>query len=169
MSQICLLDALCEEDEPALIELFTSAIGREFLGGVVTPEMAMERAKQWISLSTPEPLWAIRSSKDQAFLGYVSLSDHHDGEDIEVSYELLPQYWGNGYATQALIEALSRAFTDYGWKEVMAETQSKNYRSIKLLKRVGMVEERRLIRFGAEQTIYRWKMSSNQSTLIKQA
>ena len=160
MSQTCLLDALCEEDEPALIELFRSAIGREFLGGVVTSEMAMERAKQWIGLSPSEPLWAIRNSKDQAFLGYVSLSDHHDGEDVEISYELLAQHWGNGYATQALTEALSRASTDYGLKEVIAETQSKNYRSIKLLKRVGMVEERCLIRFGAEQTIYCWKLSN---------
>jgi ribosomal-protein-alanine N-acetyltransferase len=162
MPKICILDAFCKEDEPALIELFTSHIGREYLGGAVAPEMSRERAKQWISLSQSEPIWAMRSTKNQEFLGYVSLSEHHDGEDTEVSYELLPRHWGNGYAAQALTEALLRASTDYGLAEVVAETQSKNHRSIKLLKRVGMIEERRLIRFDAEQVIYRWALNSNQ-------
>lgn len=155
------LDTLYEEDKAALIELFTSVIGREFLGGPIAFEVASERAKKWIRLSQYKPLWAIRDSNNQNFFGYVSLCEHHEGEDTEISYELLPQYWGNGYATQALIEALSRASTDYGLKEVVAETQSRNYRSIKLLKRIGMVEERRLIRFGAEQTIFRWRPNSN--------
>ena len=159
MPEICTLDIFREEDKASLIELFTSVIGREFLGGPIAFEVALERIKQWTSLSASEPLWAIRDGKNQKFLGYVSLSEHHEDENIEISYELLPRYWGNGYATHALIKALLRASRNYGLKEVIAETQSSNYRSIKLLKRIGMVEKRRLIRFGEEQTIFLLKLN----------
>lgn len=83
------------------------------------------------------------------------LDDHYNGVDTEISYALLPENWGQGFATDALLEAFMRAFQDLGLEELVAETQTKNHRSIKLLERVGMSEDSRLTRFGEGQIIYR--------------
>ena len=96
-------------------------------------------------------------------LGIVSLDQHHDGKDIEVSYALLPENQGRGCATEAVQFALSHAFSQMGLTRVVAETQSLNARSVALLQRIGMVSQRTLIRFGAEQSIYA-ALNRNQST-----
>jgi RimJ/RimL family protein N-acetyltransferase len=87
-------------------------------------------------------------------LGLVSFDQHHDGKDIEVSYALLPENQGRGYATEAVQIALRYAFDQMGLRRVVAETQSLNARSVALLQRIGMVFQRTVIRFGAEQSIY---------------
>ncbi len=75
-----------------------------------------------------------------------------------MSYELLPEYWGKGYATEAVEAALGYAFVDLGLERVVAETQAANERSCRLLERLGMKAERKLERFGAKQVIYPRKL-----------
>jgi RimJ/RimL family protein N-acetyltransferase len=150
-----MLNSLLPEDLPALVGLFTIPEGREFLGGPIDAEMAIQRLRDWVELSPSAPIWAIRRYCDQSFLGYVLLDGHDNGVDTEISYALLPENWGQGFATDALLEAFVRAFQDLGLEELVAETQTKNHRSIKLLERVGMSEDGRLTRFGEGQIIYR--------------
>lgn len=59
-----------------------------------------------------------------------------------------------GYATEALTLALQYASDTLVLKRVIAETQSKNDASIRLLNRVGMKFEREIMRFGEAQSIY---------------
>lgn len=155
MPESCELDRMRPEDFPYLRRVFTCSNVREFLGGPVDLETAEKRTEEWIERSARSPLWAIRRSCDCRFLGYVLLDRHHDSNDTEISYALLVDYWGKGYATAAVEEGLFRAVSDCGLTEVVAETQAKNERSIRLLERVGMKEERRLQRFGEEQVIFR--------------
>lgn len=157
MHQECILDSLIPKDESALVKLFTCPIGRQFLGGAIDHEQALKRSQEWIARSAADLIWAIRRTEDGELLGYVTLHKHHDGTDIEISYELLKQHWGNGYATEALSLLLEKAHTEYGLETVVAETQAKNHKSIALLKRVGVVEDRRLVRFDEEQIIFRGK------------
>jgi [ribosomal protein S5]-alanine N-acetyltransferase len=46
------------------------------------------------------------------------------------------------------------AFNELGIQKLVAETQTANIRSCKLLEKVGMIMEQRIIRFGAEQAVY---------------
>lgn len=149
------LDRLRPEDFPSLRRVFTCSNVREFLGGPIDVDAAEQRTEQWIARSANSPLWAIRRCCDSRFLGYVLLDRHHDSNDTEISYALLIDYWGKGYATVAVEEGLFRAASECGLTEVVAETQAKNERSIRLLERVGMTEERRLMRFGEEQVVFR--------------
>ena len=160
MPRRCTLDSLRREDLPALFRLFTDPGAREFLGGALEDGIAKQRARDWVDLSSSAPIWAIRRESDQAFLGYLILDDHHNSVDTEISYALLPENWGQGYATDALTESFARAFNDFGLTELVAETQAKNLRSIKLLDRIGMTEDDRLIRFGEEQIIYRLELEA---------
>ena len=162
MPQNCMLGELCAEDLPALSRLFTSTSCREFLGGPLDSDAALQRSKDWIALSSSTPIWAVRGRVDQRFLGYVILDDHHNGVDTEISYALLPENWGQGYATEAMTEAFARASQELGLGALVAETQTKNCRSIRLLQRLGMVEETRTTRFGAEQIIFRIELTNSK-------
>ena len=87
-------------------------------------------------------------------MGIITLAPHHDGEDTEVSYLLLPEWWGQGYATEAVQAILDHGLANLGLSRIIAETQTANAVSVRLLKRVGMTFERNVERFGAEQSIY---------------
>ena len=84
----------------------------------------------------------------------IFLGRHHDGEDVEVSYQFLPKSWGKGLASETV-----GAIVDFGRDSlhlpaIIAETQVANVRSKALLERLGMRPVRLLKRFGEEQVIY---------------
>lgn len=61
---------------------------------------------------------------------------------------------GYGYATQALEFVLNYSFNELNLKKVIAETQTQNKASIKLLERVGMIFGKSVERFGSNQSIF---------------
>ena len=61
---------------------------------------------------------------------------------------------GKGYATEVVKELIGYAFEELRLAKVIAETQTANILSCKLLERVGMELEQKIQRFGAEQAIY---------------
>ncbi|WP_339293232.1 GNAT family N-acetyltransferase [Paenibacillus sp. FSL W8-0187] len=99
--------------------------------------------------------WCVRLIKADQFIGFVSLDRYHDVKNIELSYEFLPQHWGNGYATEVVRKMIDYSFTEINLPKIVSETQIANTSSCKLLERVGMKLENRLMRFGAEQAVYR--------------
>jgi len=138
------------------MRLHTDVQVRRFLGGPVEVPVARLRVQSLVEPNRPLPAWAIRgaNSIESPLLGVVSLDQHHDGKDTEVSFALLPENQGRGFATEAVQFALRHAFGRMGLARVVAETQSLNAQSVALLERIGMVFQRTVIRFGAEQSIY---------------
>lgn len=56
--------------------------------------------------------------------------------------------------TEVISKIVDFGFNDLGLDEIVAETQTANGASCKLLERVGMTLEAKLHRFGAEQAVY---------------
>lgn len=98
--------------------------------------------------------WLVETREAQHPIGLIFISHHADGEDYELSYQFHPDAWGFGYATEAAKRVIEFASRDLQLKRLIAETQSTNAASRRLLERLGMKEVRRLHRFGAEQVIY---------------
>lgn len=144
----------CEPgDFTAITRLFTDAAVREFLGGALDETQARARAME--ILETSDGVWAIRSAETpDSLAGLLWLAPHHQTTDTEVSYVLLPEATGRGHATDAVRRALRHAFGNLGLKRVVAETQTRNLRSVRLLERVGMTLESNLVRFGEDQSVY---------------
>jgi len=139
-------------DLPRVMPLYTDPRTREFLGGPVPEETAIARAA---ALLEDGQTMAILAEDGATFAGIITLHRHHDGVSMELSYSLLPEHTGRGLATTAMREMLHHAFTTCGLDAVVCETQAANGRSIRLLERLGMREQERLVRFGAEQVIYK--------------
>lgn len=157
---------LTEEDLPALIRLWTDPRVREFLGGPATLDRANTIATEIINSSSEffpgeNPLRVAMSIRDGGqLIGLITFSPHHDSLEVEVSYLLLPEYWGNGLMKKFLLVALEEYWRDIKAFSVLAETQTGNRRSCRLLEGLGFVFDRRVERFGAEQTIYRFDLDS---------
>lgn len=153
VSPSCVLEPIQATDLPLVARLYSEPEVRFFLGGPLASKLAAQRAAELAQQS--ERAWGIRpASGSSSLLGVVALHRHHDLEEIEISYLLLPEHWGRGYATQAVRQALVHAFGTMQLRRVVAETQAANAASVRLLERLGFRLFRQVTRFGAKQSIY---------------
>ena len=62
----------------------------------------------------------------------------------DVGYDLAPEHWGNGYATEAVTAILGFGFRELSLHRIEARCVTANERSVRLLERLGFTEEERL-------------------------
>jgi RimJ/RimL family protein N-acetyltransferase len=60
---------------------------------------------------------------------------------IEIGWRLAPEFWGNGYATEAARAALAYGFAEVGLEEVVSFTAVVNQPSQRVMRRIGMVRD----------------------------
>ncbi len=150
----CTLSILKESDFCDSVKLFGDEQVRKYLGGVIGREQAYEKLRKWVNC-TEDLYLCVRHSLTNAFIGIVSVSAHHDSSTKELSYQFLPEWWGMGIAEEVLRGLLEhlKEFSDF--QEILAETQALNARSCRLLEKLGFSLHSTVIRFGAEQRIYK--------------
>jgi len=149
----CVLMPFQKTDYDEVKQLYMNQQVRRYLGDV-RKEGELPRIFDEMLSTTDENHWVVRNKDSRKLVGIISLGLHHDGAFHEISYQLLPEWWGNGYGMEAIRAILDYAFGVLHLSKVIAETQTSNLPSRKLLEKAGMREEQRLIRFGAEQVIY---------------
>ena len=66
-----------------------------------------------------------------------------DKKQAELGYELLPDYWGQGYALEAIQTLVAAGFSQYGFADIVAYPRSANISSCRVLEKAGfkLVEE----------------------------
>ena len=136
----------------SLVEINISAEVRQFLGGPIEKSEAIDRAT-YITGDHQELCWSVLD-KSGDFLGFIIVHEHHDSEKLEISYQFLPESWGQGYAFESVQIALEHIFKRLGIDQVLAETQQKNLQSVRLLKKLGFCELKLLERFGETQILF---------------
>ncbi|WP_255314226.1 GNAT family N-acetyltransferase [Bacillus sp. FJAT-26390] len=150
----CILAKIKIDDFEDVKKIYVNDLVRRYLGGVIPEEHTRTKFIETLNRSQIEShFWVVRLKMNNQFIGLISLDKHVDG-GIEVSYELLPTWWRAGYATEILSQVIDFAFNDLEISRVLAETQTANASSCRLLERIGMKLERKVQRFGAEQAIY---------------
>ena len=88
--------------------------------------------------------FAIRLADTQHFVGLIALNlGASNFKKGEVWYKILPAFWRQGYAGEALRSVLQLAFSALGLHRVEAGCAVENTASIKLLESVGMLREGR--------------------------
>ncbi|WP_045520874.1 GNAT family N-acetyltransferase [Neobacillus niacini] len=150
----CFINTFKKTDFVDVKKLFVNPEVRKFLGGIRQEDAIQVLLDEMLNTSDNSFYWAVREKHTDTFIGLVSLDPHHEGIYLEISYQLLPNWWGKGYATEVVQSIINYALNELNLTKVVAETQTANKTSCKLLERLGMELERTFIRFGAEQAIY---------------
>lgn len=124
---------------------------RRYLGGPVPLKYRPGKFINYKNSKPPHLVWIVVHART---IGLIELSPHKDGQDLELSYQFIPSHWKKGFAQEAACEVVRYAFQTLNTHKIIAETQSANETSCKLLNRLGMTEAQRIERFGAEQIIF---------------
>ena len=134
------------EDAPAALEIYGNSDVARWLSPAmdrVTDLAAMGAVlEQWIAdddtAQPPIGRWAIeRKSDGRVVGGVVLLPLPPQGEDLEIGWQLLPEMWGNGYATETTHGVAGWAFTQET-DELFAVVRPGNTRAAAVARRNGM-------------------------------
>lgn len=71
-------------------------------------------------------------------IGMAGLIKRSPEAEIDLGYAFLPEYWGQGYATEVAQALLNYAINTIKLPRIIATTQLENQQSIKVLERIGM-------------------------------
>jgi len=148
---------LCESDFAGFCKLNTNSQVRQFLGGLRAQDQLRAAFADRLS-QTSELHFTIIDIASTEMIGLVSVAQYHEAGQFELSYQLLPAYWGCGIAYRSSTEIFRYALKK-GIETVVAETQVANQRSRRLLERLGMEESGSLVRFGADQAVYKLSLT----------
>ncbi len=91
--------------------------------------------------------WAIYLKQQDNYIGTVQATVC-DNKSAQIAYELAPDYWRCGYAAEACLRMIEALFADYDVLELIAEVDTRNIASWKLLEKLNF--ERAMTRIGAD-------------------
>lgn len=150
----CKIVKLQKSDYENVRELYLDENVRKFLGGIFSSEKFENNFNNMVFSEDDLFYWIVRLKDSIEFLGLVSLDKHHDDLNTEISYQFRKVWWGHGLAEEVIRRIVDYAFDELKLKKLVAETQSANQNSCKLLQKVGMSLEQIVTRFDAQQSIF---------------
>ncbi len=133
-----------EDDRPAFHAICADPQVMDWLGGVLTPEEADQR------LARVEETFdrlgygrvCVERRVDGRVRGWCGVMPAHESQPIagtpEIGWRLIPEAWGQGYATEAAAAVLADAFHRLGLPEVWAYTSPHNLKSQAVMTRLGL-------------------------------
>ena len=107
------------------------------------PDLAAMRLvlQQWVAedsrMTTPAGRWAIEDPQDGRLIGGATLLPLPPDDEFEIGWQLRPDAWGHGYATEAGLARAEWAF-DQGIEQVIALVRPANSRAAATVRRIGM-------------------------------
>jgi RimJ/RimL family protein N-acetyltransferase len=130
-------DALAIYGSPDVTRWLTPAMDR--VGDVAAMRSVLQAWQETQpNLLTPRGRWAVQRRDDNTVIGGLGirlLPPYED--DLELSWQLNPEAWGKGYATEAGRALVAWAFTQ-DTDELFAAARPNNNRAIATAKRLGM-------------------------------
>ncbi len=150
----CLVLPLMHEDFEEVALLYANQSVRRYLGGVLETDSVKAMFTEMIEPDNQSFYWIVRNKQTSGFIGLLSLTPYHESGKMEVSYQLMASFWKQGYAKETVTAAVSFALSSLALPVVMAETQTSNISSCRLLETIGMKREGTLTPFGAKQAVY---------------
>jgi [ribosomal protein S5]-alanine N-acetyltransferase len=98
-------------------------------------------------------LWHLARKSDGAAIGMCGLLRRDNLPDVDVGYALLPDYWGQGFALEAVQATLSHAARKFGLPRVVAVVSEGNDASVRVLEKAGLRYEGMVSMHAAEPLV----------------
>ncbi|WDU80361.1 GNAT family N-acetyltransferase [Lysinibacillus sp. G01H] len=163
MSTNCIIEQLQPEHFTDIQKLYSNKQVRTYLGGVPSNSYIEASFKGMLEAPFPNTYLYITLKETGEFIGLVSIDEYHDKELYELSYQFLPQFWGRGLAFEVLTQVIQDGLNYLNIESIVAETQTANKASCRLLEKLGMKNVQMLERFGQEQAVY--ELSKNNEPI----
>lgn len=122
-----------------------------------------ERWEAWRKLAAYLGHWvlkgfgpfAMQETETGRFVGWTGMWAPEGWPEPEITWALLPEFVGRGFATEGARRALRSAYEDFGWRTAISLINEKNTPSIGVAERLGAVLERNEDVFGSPGRVYR--------------
>ena len=98
-------------------------------------------------------IWLVSLLQTGKLIGFAGLIQSSD-ESPNLIYGVHPDFWGNGFATEAAKAVLDYAFDTLGLASVKADVDEPNVISVRILEKLGMKQIRRAIVAGRPLLYY---------------
>lgn len=123
-------------------------------------DAAIEKLNKWITYDDSLYL-SLRLKNNGVLAGVIDISPHINPINKELSYQFLPSVWGMGYAYESIHSVIEYCSHILDVKYLVSETQTDNIRSCSLLQKLRFKLGDKINRFGAEQSIYVFKLNES--------
>jgi RimJ/RimL family protein N-acetyltransferase len=131
------------EDLARILDIYSRVEVTRWLGNPVpmaTLDEARAALERWSAIAAADGrlgVWAMQRRADNKVVGSVLVKHLPNSEEIEVGWNLHPEAWGNGYATEGGRGAIVHAFAG-GVAELFAVVRPGNGPSLAVCERLGM-------------------------------
>ena len=119
-----------------------------------------------------QPGWhqyVIERATDRIIVGDIGVNFGGPGErQAEIGYSLHPDFWGQGFASEALASLLTHLFDDHRIHRIVAVTGIDNTRSRALLARLGFRHEGTFVESFCEFGTQRWVDDAGYALLARE-
>uniref|UniRef100_A0AAU2JPJ2 GNAT family N-acetyltransferase n=1 Tax=Streptomyces sp. NBC_00049 TaxID=2903617 RepID=A0AAU2JPJ2_9ACTN len=142
-------------DAGVMARLWTDPEVRRYLGGPVADDVVKVREVRCVGAPG---LFAVVRRQDDVVVGSVWVEPGAREGRTEVSYQLVPECWGFGYAREAVAAAVDWAADEVPAEvpEVVAVTQAANESSRRLLEVLGATLVDSFVEWNVPQVMYRF-------------
>jgi GrpB-like predicted nucleotidyltransferase (UPF0157 family)/RimJ/RimL family protein N-acetyltransferase len=106
--------------------------------------------------------WFEKASGEFVGRGGLNRSTPDGKTEIELTYSLVPQCWGKGYATEIGKFALQEAFETLKLPDLVCFTAENNIRSLNVMKKLGFCYEKDFVYAGIRHKLFRIRPLSQQ-------
>lgn len=90
----------------------------------------------------------VEEPKTKKAIGWCGLKWLEETDEIDLGYRFLKETWGKGIATEAAHSCLNYGFNELHFSRITATVLPQNIASIKVLRKLGMRETRKVIEDG---------------------
>jgi ribosomal-protein-alanine N-acetyltransferase len=156
-----------DENILAVEHLWRNEQVRKFLGGTVGDEIINQKITELQNHWDLHKfgLWVVCKKTSDQIIGLCGL--HYSEDGTEISYMFFPEFWGCGFASEAVKASITYGLKYLGIERIIAITQAENTKSCQLLHKVGMRFMSNFIRFNASQSLYEIKKCEGYQLPLK--
>lgn len=150
------LRPLCRDDLDALAEVYLHPQVMRWIGSHTREDVEHEIALQVEHQRTLGwSFWAVEHRDTGRMIGDCGLQPlEHHGPDVELGYDLHPDAWGRGLATEAARAVVGQAFGPLGVDRVVAVVKPDHVASQRVLEKVGLHHAGTRLAYGESMLLY---------------
>lgn len=144
-----------------LLEMGSNPLVMATLGGIWNQEETWQHIKnnceQWQRYGHGQ--WIFFDKATDLFVGRGGIRKVmvNDNEEVELGYALMPAFWGRELAVEIGKKALSIAFNNFNYPNVVCYTLVDNKRSERVMQKIGFLFEQKIVHANYPHILYRYK------------